>query len=343
MNNYLFNSLGTIALFACLFGCDSSQRTASQDPSSEYKSFEIEGISLDLPSAPLGPQLIPTSSKLSQIIKRQAGYEAAGENCSVLIFHLEQDAQYPTNLKFAIDGGLENMQRVPGTTDFISQTVNNYPMADLNTLEVIAHLKHNGVPKEVHILAIAKDNHLYQITIEGEAKAVKECASRVFPSIKIKSSRVADRGTPRSTGTNIAGLSLNLPGQPQKAEFGLTRSSKENTASQESYILQDGTTQYAVCKTVHFAMNDSLDDNARGIVDGHEGYSIVDMQLCGLNAKRITMDITMDKNTQYLSILLFSKNKTLWQIATIDPSITKAHATMDALIPSIKVMADSSG
>jgi hypothetical protein len=326
-----------IFLLLSLVGCDSSNRSASQAPSSAYKSFEIEGISLDLPSAPSGPQLLPTPPSLSHIIKRQAGYESGGENCSVLVFHVEQDAQHPTNLKFAVDGALENMQRAPGTADFISQTVNNYPMAGLNTSEIIAQLKHNGIPKEVQILTIANDNHLYQITIEGETKGVKECASRVFPSIKIKPRGVADRGETKS-GTNIAGLNLNLPGQPQKAEFGLARSAKENTASQESYIVQGGTTQYAVCKTVHYAMNDSLGDNARGIVDGHEGYSIVDMHVSGLNAKRITLDITMDHNTQYLSILLFSKDKTLWQIATIDPSITKAHAAMDALIPTIKVI-----
>jgi hypothetical protein len=213
-------------------------------------------------------------------------------------------------------------------------------MAGLNTSEVIISLKHNGTPKEIQILTIAKDNHLYQITIEGEPKAVKECLLRVFPSIKIKQSVVAgaaERGTAKSSSISIAGLTLNLPGQPQKAEFGLTKSSKENTASQESYVAQDGTTQYAVCKTVHHSMNDSLDDNAKGIVNGREGYSIVDAKVSGLNAKRITLDITMDKNTQYLSILLFSKDKTLWQIATIDPSITKAHAAMDTLIPTISV------
>ncbi|RYD18025.1 MAG: hypothetical protein EOP88_24060 [Verrucomicrobiaceae bacterium] len=84
-------------------------------------------------------------------------------------------------------------------------------------------------------------------------------------------------------------------------------------------------------------MDGSLDDNAHGIVEGHEGYSIVDMQVDGLQAKRITMQITLDTDTQHVSILLFCRDKTLWEIATIDPSITKAHGALDRLIPTIRI------
>lgn len=148
---------------------------------------------------------------------------------------------------------------------------------------------------------------------------------------------VGNSGAPSASLTKVAGLSLALAGQPQKAEFGLSKSSKENTASQDSYVMQSGSTQYGLCQTVHHTMNDSLDDNAHGIVDGHTGYSIVDMQVAGVSGKRITMEFSANQNTQYLSIILFSKDKTLWQIATIDPSMPKAHAAMDALIPTIVI------
>ena len=143
---------------------------------------------------------------------------------------------------------------------------------------------------------------------------------------------------PREIHTKLAGLSLALPGQPQRAEFGLSKSSKDNTKSQESYIVQNGTTQYGLCQTVHYSMNDSLDDNARGIVEGHEKYSIVDLQISGVSGKRITMDFTADQNTHHVSVIVFSKGNTLWQIATIDPSMTKAHGAMDALISSITIL-----
>jgi len=167
--------------------------------------------------------------------------------------------------------------------------------------------------------------------------AIVLALSALFTACERPKNTVGDWGAPSTSLTKIAGLNLALPGQPQKAEFGLSKSSKENTASQDSYVVQNGSTQYGLCQTVHYVMNDSLDDNARGIVDGHEGYSIVDMSVAGVSGKRITMDISADQITQYLSILLFSKDKTLWQIATIDPSITKAHAAMDALIPTISI------
>lgn len=330
-----------ICFLLSLVGCDSSNRSASQASSSAYKYFEIEGISLDLPSAPSGPQLLPIPPNLSSIIKRQAGYESVGENCSVLVFHVEQDVQYPTNLKFAIDGGLENMKRVPGTTDFTSQPVNNYPMPELNTSEVIAHLKHNGVPKQVYMFAIAKDNHLYQITIEGEDNAVKECASRVFPSIKIKPSGAAGNSKKTSTSPapqrmTIAGLNLELSGHPQKAEFGMGEATP-NTISQDSYVLQDGSTQFGITHTIHRTMDGGLEDNARGIVEGQKTYSIVDGIVDGLPAKRITLELDLGGSTQHLSMVMFAKGNSFWQVASIDPSMTLAHGKLDRLIPTIKV------
>jgi hypothetical protein len=100
---------------------------------------------------------------------------------------------------------------------------------------------------------------------------------------------VGNWGAPSASLTKVAGLSLALPGQLQKAEFGLSKSSKENTAFQDSYVMQSGSTQYGLCQTVHYAMNDSLDENAHGIVDGHTEYSIVDMQVAGVSGKRIRL------------------------------------------------------
>jgi len=137
-----------------------------------------------LPNAPDGPHLIPTSPKMSEIIKRQAGYQAAGQDCSVLVFHVSQDSKYPVSLDLAVSGALENMKKVPGTTDFTSKQVNKYPITGAKTSEVVIQLNQSGVPKMVQVLTIAKDNNLYQITIEGNSKAVEKWAAIVFPSIK---------------------------------------------------------------------------------------------------------------------------------------------------------------
>jgi hypothetical protein len=161
-----------------------AQSSTSTTPSGP-KSYSIEGISLVLPSLPDGPHLIPTSPKMSEIIKRQAGYQAAGEDCSVLVFHAAQDPKYPVSLDLAVSGALENMKKVPGTTDFTSKQVNKYPITGAKTSEIVIQLNQSGVPKMVQVLTIAKDNHLHQITIEGTSKAVEKWAAIVFPSIKI--------------------------------------------------------------------------------------------------------------------------------------------------------------
>lgn len=161
-----------------------AQSSAPPDPS-EPKSYKIDGITLMLPSLPNGPHLIPTSPKMSEIIKRQAGYQAAGQDCSVLVFHVAQDPKYPVSLDLAVSGALENMKKVPGTTDFTSKQANKYPITGVKTSEIVIQLKQSGVPKMVQVLTIAKDNNLYQITIEGSSKAVEKWAAIVFPSIKI--------------------------------------------------------------------------------------------------------------------------------------------------------------
>ena len=329
-----------LAFFFCLAGCDSKNTTHSQgrpnwvdsttlNPPS-YKRYDIEGISLDLPSGPREPRILQTSPKLADIIKRQAGYDIDGVNCAILVFHVEQAPQCPANLKFAVDGALENMQKVPGITDFTSHLTNQFPKAGLNTSEIVAQFKHNGTPKVTHIFVVAKDNHLYEVSIEGEANAVEECSSRIFSSIEVN-------GTPSINIINIAGLKLALPGLPQKAEFGLSKIAKANTESQNSYVVQNGSTQFAICQTIHHAMNGSLEDIVHGIVGAHEKYSVVYFRIAGVSGKRVTMELALEQSIQHVSIVVFSKDKALWQVYTIDPSLTKAHAAMDALIPTISI------
>jgi hypothetical protein len=136
---------------------------------------------------------------------------------------------------------------------------------------------------------------------------------------------------------NLAGLSLDLPGTPQKAEFGPGKSA-ENMISQNTYVSQDETTQFAIYQTIHRTMDGSLDDNAKGLVIGHETYSIVDGLVDGFPAKRITLsEDTGGGNIQHISVIMFAKGKSLWQVASIDPNANLAHGKLDKLIPTIKV------
>jgi hypothetical protein len=84
-------------------------------------------------------------------------------------------------------------------------------------------------------------------------------------------------------------------------------------------------------------MDGGLEDNARGIVEGHETYSIVDGFVDGLPAKRITLSVDLGGSTQHISMVLFAKGNSLWQVASIDPNMTIAHGKLDKLIPTIKV------
>lgn len=142
---------------------------------------------------------------------------------------------------------------------------------------------------------------------------------------------------PAAQKMNLAGLSLNLSGTPQKAEFGMGEAAP-NTISQDSYVLQNDSTQFGITRTIHRSMDGSLDDNARGIVKGHEMYSIVDDFVDGLAAKRITLSVDTGGNVQHVSILLFTKGNSLWQVASVDPDPVTAHSKLDKLAPTIKVI-----
>ena len=143
---------------------------------------------------------------------------------------------------------------------------------------------------------------------------------------------------PAAEKMTLAGLSLYLPGTPQKANFGPGKSA-ENTITQNTYILQDGTTQFAIYQTIHRTMDGSLDDNAQGIVKGHAIYSIVDGLVDGFPAKRITLsEDAGGGNIQHVSLIMFAKGKSLWQVASIDPNADLAHGKLDKLIPTIKVV-----
>jgi hypothetical protein len=141
---------------------------------------------------------------------------------------------------------------------------------------------------------------------------------------------------PAAQKMTLAGLSLNLSGTPQKAEFGMGEAAP-NIISQDGYVLQNDSTQFGVTRTIHRSMDGSLDDNARGVVEGQEKYSIVDGFVDGLAAKRITVSVDMGGNVQHISMILFAKGNSLWQVASVDPNPTIAHGKLDKLIPTIKV------
>ena len=142
--------------------------------------------------------------------------------------------------------------------------------------------------------------------------------------------------SPATQRVTLAGLNLELSGRPQKTEFGMGEATL-NIISQDSYVLQNDSTQFGITRMVHRTMDDGLEDNARGIVEGQKTYSIVDGIVDGLPAKRITLELDLGGSTQHLSMVLFAKGNSLWQVASIDPSMTLAHGKLDRLIPTIKV------
>ena len=142
--------------------------------------------------------------------------------------------------------------------------------------------------------------------------------------------------SPATQRVTLAGLNLELSGRPQKTEFGMGEATL-NIISQDSYVLQNDSTQFGITRMVHRTMDDGLEDNARGIVEGQKTYSIVDGIVDGLPAKRITLELDLGGSTQHLSMVLFAKGNSLWQVASIDPNMTLAHGKLDRLIPTIKV------
>lgn len=336
----------TCSLVLALFGKVASNPTiarerqdAASSISETYRTYTIDGISIDLPRSPIGTaQNIPIPKGASQVLIKSTGYRLPGNDYAITIAHHEQKSQYPTNPKMAITGGIEMIKQVNGTTDFISETSDSC-LLDIPAYETKASCNINGKPTFFRIFTVARDNHLYQIIIEGDSLPVDRVAGKIYKSLKFDSKlalKSTSNGIPSLSLQNIAGIKIGLPGIPKKAEIGTPSDAKANAVSQETYILQHGTTQYAVHKTEHYVMNDSLDDNAAGIVKGKESYSIVDMQIAGERAKRITLEINIENSQkQHVSILLFAKGKSLWQIATIDPSMIKAHGALDGLIPTI--------
>jgi hypothetical protein len=135
----------------------------------------------------------------------------------------------------------------------------------------------------------------------------------------------------------LAGLSLDLSGTPQGAEFDM-RKATPNAISQDSYVLQNDSTQFGITRTIHRSMYGSLDDNAQGVVQGQEKYTISDCFVDGLAAKRITMRVNESGNVQYICMLLFAKGNSLWQVAAIDPSRANANDKIDTLRQTIKVI-----
>lgn len=178
-----FPALTLIAVISfSVVACGPKNSSKAGTSAASMTRFNIEGISLELPSRPIGPTVLPVSPQVAHIIKRQAGYEARSATCRVVVFHLEQDPRYPVGPNLAIEGALEKMRSVPGTTDFISQAGTVRTVGGIKIFETVVSLRQYGVPREIRLLVAAKSNHLYQISVEGSS-GVGECAAQVFGSV----------------------------------------------------------------------------------------------------------------------------------------------------------------
>jgi hypothetical protein len=187
-NHSILSLFFYIAVVSGLFLSCNSKRgdsTLGDISTNDFIEYNIEGIYIDLPSPPSPPRILPTGANVAHIIKRQVGYEANIEGCAIVVFHLEQAKQYTINKDFAIEGAIEKMKAVPGTTDFTALIVDRYQLPELDKTEMIIRCKINGSSMCVYLLIIAKDNNLYQISIEGKEDLVDKVASHTFPSIKV--------------------------------------------------------------------------------------------------------------------------------------------------------------
>lgn len=222
-------------------------------------------MSLELPGEPTAIPL-PLSDEVKQKIQQMETYQLQKPNMEVVASYIHYTKDIDVDLNGAVEGGISNLKNGPGVSNFKSKTEET-KIGNLPGRRVTGSYTAGGTQAAFEMRVAGEKDRLWQLIVIYE-KPAEATAKRVLDSLKIGAAPLAAGAPPAGWKRHaLGGVSVELPGEPQKASLDLPESVKEKIKQMETYQMeQDGLMVMANTIAYSEDITANLDGAAEGAI-----------------------------------------------------------------------------